>query len=298
MSNEGTQEQVAEQAAQDEASGFDSVFDTKAETPTDATPEPTSAKADADEAAQAKADAEAQEAKAAAQKAAAEKAAADSQRFLESLPGRIRNIEGHLGGLKSQFDTALATAKAAAEKRGGEAPTDKQVQVALANPKEWAALKEDFPEWAGPIEAEFAAVRNELAQARKGVDVEGIKKDVSGQVGALIPGVIEEAEERAFLRLKHPDWRKQVVTAEFRNWFQAQSPEIQQLGDSKRADDAIQVFDAYAAHQKSANEARAAAQRKQQRLSGGLTPQGAPSGPRHQPTDREAEQEGFDSVFK
>lgn len=216
---------------------------------------------------------------------------------LGALPDRLRNIEGNIGGLKSQITSALATAKSAAEKRGGDAPTEKQVEAALANADAWKQLKVDYPDWAGPVEAEFASIRAELGKAAKPVDVDGLKKEVSESVDTRIAEVVDVAEERAYLRLKHPDWRQIAKSDEFVAWRKEQAADVQKLCASPSADDAIEVFDTFKAdRQKRATDAAAQAAertRREKRLEGGLTPKGTTGDTRTTINDDEAFERGF-----
>jgi len=291
---EKTDEQIKEQkametreAAEGFAAGFKAVR--KEETPgvpdkpadaTVSTSEPSDAERDAKVAADAKA---AAEAKAQAEVDAKAKAEADRGKFLDALPIRLRNLEGHIGGLNNKLDTALATAKAAAEKKGGDAPSDTQVQAALSNPDAWKKLKEDFPDWAGPVEAEFAAIRGEIAKAKTTpVDVDSLKKEVAGTVGATLSKGLEQAEERAFVRLKHPTWRNTVKTPEFKTWLDGQPDDVKVLSSSDAGDDAVKLLDTYSEHQKKVSQSEEARLKREKRLAGALTPTGtsgdAPTG--------------------
>lgn len=184
----------------------------------------------------------------------------------QSVPEQIHKLAGHLGGMKSQLN-ALATAKAAAQAKGADVPTDREVQAALSNPEEWKRLKEDFPEWAGPVEAEFAALRKEIAAQRapqpQPVDVDRIRAEA-----------VEEAEERMALRQQHPNWKQDVKTPEFHAWLKAQNAETQALAGSRMAVDAIKLLDGYEEHRKQAQAKQAKKQEDQRRLERAVAPKG------------------------
>ena len=233
--------------------------------------------------AKAKADAEKAEADA---KAAAEAKAVDEAAYnalpkalrekvekLEALPGTIDKLAGHVGGFKRQLDTALATAKAAATSKGSDTPTDKQVQVALADPEAWKRLKEDFPDWAGPVEAEFTALRTELAKQTK-PDLAGIKKEIVGAVQPMFQSVKAEARALALIDFKHPGWEETVNTTEFKSWVNTQAPEVKALVDSTKAPDAVKMLDLYAGHRTALAIAEAERLKKERRLAGAVTPKG------------------------
>lgn len=162
---------------------------------------------------------------------------------LRALPGQIRNLAGHIGGMNSKLESALATAKAAATDKGAAAPSDKQVAAAMASPEAWKKLKEDYPDWAEPLEAEFASLRTAIDKAAKGgsVDVKAIKEDVTSGVHAAINAGLDAAEERAFVRLKHPDWKSTVNSPEFKSWTLEGGPSqeaYQQMKAAERTDPA------------------------------------------------------------
>lgn len=207
---------------------------------------------------------------------------------------RLRNIEGHIGGLNSKLESALTTANAAAKDKGGEeaAPSKAQVQEALSDPEAWKRLKEDFPDWAGPVEKEFAALRSEIAKASKPatVDVSGLKKEVAGEVNSAIAKGLDTAEERAFVRLKYPDWRDTVKSPEFKAWFETQPDDVKALAASDSGNDAVKMLDAFKTNREQSEDAR---KRKQKRLEGNLTPMGSGAPPDTGISDDEAFSRGF-----
>lgn len=255
---------------------------------------------------------------------------------LDALPAQIRNLAGHIGGLNSKIDSALATAKAVATDKGGSAaaPTDAQVKAAMASPEKWAKLKEDYPDWAEPLEAEFAGIRSEIAKLSKGapVDVNAIKSEVTKGVGEQLAAGFDAAEERAFVRLKHPDWKTTVNTPEFKAWTLEGGPSLEEYGRMKaleqtdpakadamvntwtrqypqwwadrgaaifdeRADAAIKLLDGFKSHAEQAAAAAQKRQRSETRLQRSVPAQstgGAP--PATALSDNDAFKRGFNRV--
>ena len=290
------------------------------------------AKADAD--AKARADAEAAQA---AEKAAYEalpKTLRDQMKVLESLPGTVNKLAGHIGGLANatqRIEQALKSAKTAVADAGGAAPSEKEVSAALSNPEAWAKLKEDFPDWAGPVEAEFAALRAEMAKGKgPAVDVEALRRDVS----AANQAAIDQAEERAFIRLKHPDWKTTVNTQEFKAWALEGGPAVERYAQYKAlertdpakadevvngfarefpqwwadrgaamfgstANDAIKLLDGFSQARPKAGDAEAARLKREKRLERAVTPAGT-AGPitTSALTDEEAFARGFNKVAR
>lgn len=230
------------------------------------------AKAAADAEAKAKADAEEAARKAADDEwAGVPKIVRDRLESLGEIPNRLRGIEGHIGGLKSKLEGAVATAKAAADKTGTDKPTDAQIAEALANEESFAEFERDFPDFAKPIKAQLTAIRAEVAKiATPTVDTDGVRKQVLEEVGTQISGAVDMAEERAFTRLKHPDWKQVVAAPEFKAWLQAQPEDTKKLAASPLADDAITLIDGFKTHRKTVVDADAARKRKEKRVEDAL----------------------------
>lgn len=154
---------------------------------------------------------------------------------LDALPSQIRNIAGQYGGLNSKIDSLIATAKTTAAAKGADAPSDKQVQAAIGGGSEaWKKLKEDYPDWAEPLEAELNAMRAEFKKAGAApVDVNALRTEVTAGFRNELSSGLDAAEERAFVRLKHPDWKQTVNTPEFRAWTLEGGPSQEQYAQMK-----------------------------------------------------------------
>lgn len=202
---------------------------------------------------------------------------------LESIPSQVQKLSGHVGVALDQIRGLTTKATKAAEAAGAESPTDKQVQAALANPEAWKQLREDFPEWAGPVEAELTALRKEIGKRQAPqVDTAAIERRTAEAV--------DEAEERAFVRLKHPTWKKDVKTPEFQKWFSSQANEVKALAGSKMADDAIRLLDSFKEHQTKATETK---QKNERRLERAVAPKGGTPPASTAISDDEAFTRGF-----
>lgn len=282
---EVVQQQTDEQAAQATqdaedafAKGFNSVAgkpdsgEEGTETQSAATPEPGAA-------------AEQQEQLAAADAAAGDPAVdewagvppklREKMEALESLPGQVRNLAGHIGGLNNgvkELKAALDTAKAAST-TGKDAPTQDAIASAAGSSEKWDRLKEDFPEWAEGIEERLAK-----SGGGKAVDVDALRRDVTGDIESIVSAGVDVAEERAFVRFKHPDWKNTVKTPEFKAWLETQPKDIKSLTGSALADDTIKVLDSYGSHRQTLAATEADRARKQRRLQGATTPGGKTSG--------------------
>lgn len=217
--------------------------------------------------------------------------------ILEPLGDKLRNIDGRIGGLNGGVKELKTALEARASVTGtGAAPTQTEVAGAAASSEKWKKLKEDFPEWA-------EAMEERLAQGGKpaAVDVEGLKRAVTGDVQAKIDAGVDQAEERAFVRLKHPDWRKTINSAEFTTWRKSQPADsgIEALCASDLAEDTLKVLDGFAAHRKKVVDDETRRQKNQRRLEGAAVPAGAGAGTAQTGLDDEAAFNlGFNKVVR
>lgn len=179
------------------------------------------------------------EAEAAEQARAAEEAwlqgvPAGLRESIVGLPGRLRNLDGHIGGLTSQAKELRATIAAAqaAAKAVGDSPTDSQMAAATQSSEKWDQIKEDFPDWAEAMEERLSKVRGGSSAAP--VDVAALKAELRQEIA------LDSVEEA------HAGWNATVATPEFSTWFNSQPDDIKALANSDRARDAIKMLDAFA----------------------------------------------------
>lgn len=151
---------------------------------------------------------------------------------------RLRNAEGHIGGLNKQVKAARATTEA----QGHQAPTAAEITAARTDPESMAALKRDYPEFA---EAMSAALKAEL---------EEFKKQIPQQQQPTEPAVTAEdlqtLKNDMFVEVHHAGWKNVVRTAEFAGWLGRQPGEVQMLASSAEPDHAVRLLDLYKARQK------------------------------------------------
>lgn len=186
--------------------------------------------------------------------------------MLGQVTQRLRNAEGHIGGLGSQLKQQLATAQQVTAK-GGDAPTAGEIRAAQSNPEAMARLKADYPEFADAMESALNERLSALEQ----------KLQQSQQPAQAQPGV--SPEEIAKLRhemaveVRHPGWQDRVRTPEFVGWLQRQNREVQLLAASESPQDAIRLLDLHSEATKSA-----ASQRTQRLSSAAAIPSGRSGG--------------------
>jgi len=162
---------------------------------------------------------------------------------IDRLEQRVRNTEGHIGGLTSTLNTfreeLKAAATAAAAAAPGAAPSQQQIAAASGNLAKWESLKSDFPEWAEAIDERLGA-----AQAQK-VDVDALRQQVASELAPKIRAELEASFEPRLVDIAHRGWRQLVNTPEFVEWIKAQPADVQRLAASPKADDAIDLLDRY-----------------------------------------------------
>lgn len=190
--------------------------------------------------------------------------------IVDKFPDRLRNIEGHIGGLTNQIKTALASAKAV-EKKGLDAPSDSQIERASVSSEKWKQIQEDYPEWAEAMEERLALFKPSIPPPPK-VDLDGFRSDLETRMNGAISDASREMHG-AIVSIKHEGWQETVKTSDFTNWFKGQAPELRALADSPRAVDAIRLLDAFKAAKNK--------QDKEARLKDAITPQGQVATGRH-----------------
>lgn len=182
----------------------------------------------------------------------------------EKLSNRMRNLEGHFGGLNSKVQS-LATRPQSAPQRPAEAdaPTQQQVKEALASGEKFEELKADFPEFAAALEEQVSAVRGSFRQEFQSQDFqEAVRQAAAAESQAAIHAFQVDFEKQR-LREQFPDYEKTASSPEFQDWLRGQPPEVYQLINSNYSADAAYVLNKYAA----ANQ-----RRSQQRLESAVAP--------------------------
>jgi hypothetical protein len=177
----------------------------------------------------------------------------------QQLVNELKEAKGRIGALQSEFAKARQAQPA-------EQPTQKQIAAAQVDPEKWAALKQDFPEWGEGITAYVEARLGQLGGA--GLTSEQVEQLVSQRTEAT-NAQLEKKFNEALVSVKHKDWRKDVNTPEFANWFQVQTPEVQVLASSKDGFDAIDMLDRF--HADKVKPAADVKQERQNKLAAAVT---------------------------
>jgi hypothetical protein len=170
----------------------------------------------------------------------AEQALLDKIAGLESMLGqvtsRLRNAEGHIGGLNSQLKQQIQAAQQVTSK-GGDAPTAGEIRAAQQNPEAMSNLKRDYPEFADAMES---ALNERLSTMEQRIAAQQPRQ-------AQQPGVgfedINRLRAEVAVEVRHPGWQDRVQTPEFVGWLQRQPREVQMLAASESPQDAVRLLD-------------------------------------------------------
>lgn len=168
---------------------------------------------------------------------------------LESMLGqvtqRLRNAEGHIGGLGSQLKQQQQLAAQVAA-RGGEAPSAGEIRAAQGSAKAMESLKRDYPEFAEAMESAL----NEQMQALKASIPQ------TAQQPSVTPNDINLMKAQLEVEIRHPGWQDRVQTSDFQGWLLRQPPEVQLLAASASPRDAIRLLDLHSDALKSSTSQR------------------------------------------
>jgi len=202
---------------------------------------------------------------------------------MQQLTQRLRQAEGHIGGLKSQLTQAAAAAQRVTA-AGGEAPSAKQIVEAQKSPEAMKRLKEDYPEFGSYMEEALNERLAGIEERLRGVSTPSTQPQPDPAqrplTAADMESMREEIRREMQVEMHHEGWKDTVKQPAFLGWLQRQQPEVQMLAASESPRDAIRLLDLY-------GEARSTTQQRTQRLnSAAAMPNGRQArGPRQKSLD-------------
>lgn len=167
--------------------------------------------------------------------------------MLSQVTQRLRNAEGHIGGLGSQLKQQQQVAAQVVAK-GGDAPSAGEIRAAQSNPEKMEALKRDYPEFAEAMESALNERLSMLEQK--------IAQQQQPAQAAVTPQDIAKLRSEVTVEVAHPGWQSRVQTSEFMGWLQRQPREVQLLAASESPQDAIRLLDLHADAMKSSTSQR------------------------------------------
>ena len=168
--------------------------------------------------------------------------------MLTQVTQRLRNAEGHIGGLGSQLKQQLQTAQQVSAS-GGDAPTANEIRNAQKSPEAMARLKADYPEFADAMESALNERLGSLEQQLKQQLQQPAQQGVTSQE-------IAQLRSEMYVEVKHPGWQGRVRTPEFMGWLQRQPREVQMLAASESPEDAVRLLDLHSDALKSVTSQR------------------------------------------
>jgi len=221
----------------------------------------------------------------------------EEETFEKKMETRLRRIEGRYGEMNRNVQNIntniqdLASAQKAAAQQvrsdGSDAPTASQIKDGMSSTEKYAALKDQFPEWADAMDEGFNNIQSDVL--KKTSENTYTRSDVD----TIVNNSMASARTLGRIDAAHSGWEDDVKSPEFTQWKLSQPEEIQALGASSDAADAIEMLDLYKVHRKS-QVTQISDQRKQKRLEDGLTPTKGGSRVREVP---KTEQEEFEAEF-
>ncbi len=153
--------------------------------------------------------------------------------MLTQVTQRLRNAEGHIGGLGSQMKQQLQAAQQVSAS-GGDAPTATEIRNAQKSPEAMARLKADYPEFADAMES---ALNERLSALEQRI------QQPAQQQPTVTQEDIARLKSEMYVEVKHPGWQGRVRTPEFMGWLQRQPREVQMLAASESPEDAVRLLD-------------------------------------------------------
>lgn len=160
---------------------------------------------------------------------------AGMESVLTQLTQRLRNAEGHIGGLGSQMKQQLQAAQQLAAK-GGDAPSAGEIRDAQRSPEAMARLKSDYPEFAEAMES---ALNERISMLEQKI----VRQ--APVASSVTPEDIARLRAEMAVEVRHPGWQSAVQEPVFQGWLQRQPREVQMLAASESPQDAIRLLDLY-----------------------------------------------------
>jgi hypothetical protein len=163
---------------------------------------------------------------------------AQTSSALSKTTERLRNTEGHIGGLKSQIDEIRKSAPAATK---SGAPSAAEVKAAQGSAEAMSKLKADYPEFGSALEA---ALEERLAGI--GEAVAKATTPAAQPANVVTREELQATLDKKSIDDKHPGWGDLVRTPAFAGWLERQPAETKALAASASPQDAIRLLDLHA----------------------------------------------------
>lgn len=201
----------------------------------------------------------------------------------DQVMARLRNVEGHVGGINSQL-------KQIASKPVPQAPaaSDTPAPQGMTGEK-WKRLQEDFPEVADALAEQLQQVRQPGAQP--GVSLQDVETRIEQARREVQYELIEE---------RHPSWQSALQSPDGQAWLQTLSPSEQSdFLNTERANVVNSYLDRFKAHREQVSAAMQTRQSRERIARDAVAPTGgakAGGARRNEPTEDDAFLAGFRQV--
>lgn len=167
---------------------------------------------------------------------------AGMEAIINQLSGRLRNAEGHIGGLNSQVKSQIEAARKT-EAAGAKAPSAGEISAAQGSPEALAALERDYPEFAKAMQPAIdAALGSRMAELEK-----RLQSSIPSAGQNLSRQELDVFKAELTVEAKHPGWQAKVAEAEFIGWLNSGPRELKMLAASDDPADAIRLLDLHEA---------------------------------------------------
>jgi hypothetical protein len=197
--------------------------------------------------------------------------------ILSQTTGRLRNAEGHIGGLRSQIMQATAAQQAQlAQMAKAAAPTTGELARAEQDPEAMRQLQEDYPEFGAAMKA---ALREQMTAFRE--EMKAAIPQPQAQQAGITADHLQALRSELTVEARHPGWKDTVSTPAFAGWLQQQPREVQMLASSSDARDAIRLLDI-----QRDTEQQSTKQRTQRLASAAAIPSGRANTAREKPVEQ------------
>ena len=164
---------------------------------------------------------------------------AGMEAIINQLSGRLRNAEGHIGGLNSQVKSQIEAARKV-EAAGAQAPSAREINAAQGSPEALAELERDHPEFAKAMRPAIdAALSSRIAEFEKRTP------QPSNSEPSLSRQELDAFKAELKVETRHPGWQEKVAGAEFVGWLSNSPREMKMLAASTEPADAIRLLDLY-----------------------------------------------------
>lgn len=209
------------------------------------------------------------------------RAALEKLSGLDQLAARLRNVEGHVGGINSQI-------KQLASKPVPQAPAASDTPQGMSGEK-WQRLQDEFPEIADALAEQLQ--RMPQAGQGNGLSLEQVEQRIEQARREVQLDLIEE---------RHPSWQQELQTEHGQRWLQTLTPEeVHAFRFSERAVEVNGYLDRFKQFREQQHAATRVQSQRDLRARNAVTPTGgakAGGARRNEPTEDDAFAAGFASV--